>query len=272
VSAGLNTSTSRGFEPWAFGAFTIAAATVGLYLFLGSRPGGAGPVLAYRFGLLVLGWAAAVGMLVALAWSLRRRPVLQRGRVWPLGALGASLWFCSLPIAYPSSHEGKFSATRFELPFEGPARVRYGGEHKTQNPLVFDPARRFGTGFERTGGAPLTVLAPAAGTLRARAPGRGGDALVLCVGEREFLVLEGIDALSCTLESGAEVAQGERLGLAPGVLYAHLQDAPEAGHGEGIPLRYWSYLADGRAAEAGVPVPPQEVARGVAALPPSSGR
>ena len=35
----MSAGPSRRFEPWAFGAFAIAAATAGLYLFLGSRPG-----------------------------------------------------------------------------------------------------------------------------------------------------------------------------------------------------------------------------------------
>lgn len=268
----MSATRRHGFEPWAFGAFAIAAATAGLYLFLGSRPGGAGPVLAYRFGLLGLGWVAAVGMLAALAWSLRRRPVLQRGRAWALGALGASLWFCSLPIAYPSSHEGKFSATPFALPFEGAARVRYGGEHASRNPLVFDPARRFGTGFERAGGSALTVVAPAAGTLLVREPGREGERLVLAVGEHEFFVLEGLDPGSCALVRGDRVVPGARLGLASGLLYAHLQDAPVPGRGEGIPLRYRDYVADGRMAESGVPVPPQALERAAPRGPLPPGR
>lgn len=255
----MSAGARSGFEPWAFGAFVVAGATAGLYLFLGLRPGGAAPVFAYRFGLLIVGWVSAVGMLVALLWSLRRRPVLQRGRAWPLSALAASLWLCSLPIAYPSSHEGKFSPTRFRLPFEGLARVRHGGEQKLQNPLVFDPARRFGTGFEPTGEAPLAVVAPAQASLIERRAGRAGDVLVLAVGEREFFVLEGIDPDSSSCAPGTMLLAGQHLGLASGVLYAYLQDAPGWGEGEGVPLRYWNYRVEGRAAEAGVPVPPQEV-------------
>lgn len=256
----MSAPARRGFEPWAFVAFAVAGLSVGAFVFLGFRTGGAAPVFVYRFGLLFAGWASAVAMLIALIWSLRRRPVLQRGRAWPLAALGASLWFCSLPIAYPSSHEGKFSPTRFTLPFEGPARVRYGGLHKLQNPLLFDPARRFGTAFERSG-EPLIVLAPADGTLLARGAGRLGETLVLQTAPGEYCVLEGLAPGSCGLGTGAAVRTGERLGLASGWLGAHLQDQPEAGAGEGIPMRYWNYQADGRPAESGVPVPPQTVAR-----------
>lgn len=255
----MSTAARTRFEPWAFAAFAVAGATALLFLYLGLRPGGSGPGLAYRYGLLLLGWVAAVGMLVGLLWSLRRRPVLQRGRVWPLTALAATLWFCSLPIAYPSSHEGKFSTTRFRLPFEGPARVLYGGEHAA-NHLQFDPARRFGVGFERSGGT-LDVQAPAAGTVVQRFPGRSGEVLVLATGEREYCVLDGLEARAAALAVGDPVAADEFLGRAEGLLFVHLQDRPEPGAGEGIPMRFFGYRADGRVADAGVPIPPQEVAR-----------
>lgn len=258
----MSAPARRGFEPWAFVAFALAGLCAGAFVFLGLRPGGAAPVFVYRFGLLFAGWAAAVAMLIAMIWSLRRRPVLQRGRAWPLVALGASLWFCSLPIAYPSSHEGKFSPTRFGLPFEGKARVRYGGLHKLQNPLLFDPARRFGTAFERRSES-LEVLAPADGTLLDLAAGRMGDVLVLATGVGEYCVLEGLVPGSCSLTPGSAVRAGERLGSGAAWLSVHLQDRPSPGAGEGIPMRYWNYEADGRTAESGVPVPPQEVSRAV---------
>lgn len=248
------------FESWAWIAFALAAATAGLFLFLGLRPGGSGPVLAYRYGLLLLGWASSVGMLVALLWCLRRRPVLQRGRAWPLSALAASLWFCSLPIAYPSSHEGKFSPTRFRLPFDGVARVRHGGAEARRNHLLFDPARRFGTGFERRDGEALRVVAPARAKWIGRAPGREGEVIVLSTGENEYCVLDGLELDADARAPGASLEAGEPLGRAPGLLFIHLQDRPEPGSGEGIPMRFWDYLADGRAAESGIPVPPQEVA------------
>lgn len=255
----MSAGEKHGFEPWARGAFALGGGTAGLYLYLGLRPGGAAPILAYRYGLLFLGWASAVGMLAGMLWSLRRRPVLQRRRAWALSVLGATLWFCSLPLPYPSSHEGKFSPTRYRLPFEGKARVRYGGEHKAWNPLLFDPARRFGTGFERTGDEPLVVLSPGAGTVRTLGRGRGGEFVVLEIAEREFCVVEGLDEGSIGLAPGATVVPGAALGCASGTLFVHLQDEPEEGHGEGIPMRYWGYSVDGRLAESGVPIPPQEV-------------
>ena len=152
----------RGFEPWAWAAFALGLATVGLLLFLGWRPGGAAPVLAYRWGPLVLGGAAAALLFFALLWCALCRPVLQRGRVAPLAVLAASLWFCSFPLAYPSSHEGHPSQVRFVLPFRGEARVRWGGERHETNRLLFDPSRRFGFCFEPISDEALVVRAPAA--------------------------------------------------------------------------------------------------------------
>ena len=264
-------ATRERFEPWAWAAFALAGSTAGLFAFLGFRTGGAAPVLAYRFGLIVAGWLSAVAMALALAWSLRRRPVLQRGRAWPLAALGLSLWFCSLPIAYPSSHEGKYSPTRFRLPFEGGARVRYGGEHALGNPLVFDPARRFGTAFEKRGAEPLVVSAPADGTLVERRTQGSLEVLALATGAREYCVLAGLAPGTCALAPGSAVRAGARLGTAE-LLFVHLQDRPAPGDGEGIPMRFWNYVVDGRAAEAGVPVPPQEVAAQAAADAGGPGR
>jgi hypothetical protein len=260
------------FEPWAYLAFALAGATAALFLFLGSRPGGELAARAFRWGPLVLGCASAVGMLAALAWCLRRRPILQRGRAWPLLALGTSLWFCSLPIAYPSSYEGRFSTTRFRLPFEGPARVTAGGEDA--NPLLFDPARRFGTVFRSSGDEQtlLPIVAPAAGAVVGRTSTRSGEALVLATAPGEFCVLEGLEPGSCTLEAGASVAAGERIGTASGRLSMHLQDAPAPGRGEGIPMRYWGYRLHGRPAESGVPIPPQEVEHDPAGTVAPSGR
>jgi hypothetical protein len=249
----------KGFEPWAWAAFLLAAGTAGLVLLLGSRPGGRVAVLAYRWGPLSLGAASAALMLGGLIWSLRRRPVLQRRRAWPLALLAASLWFCSLPIAYHSSHEGKFSTTRFRLPFAGSARVHFGGERRATNPLLFDPSRRFGLSFAPGGPGPLAVVAPAAGKVVRLEEGRIGRKLVLVTGEQEFCVLDGLAPESVTVAPGEAVAAGDALGSAAGLFFLHLQDDPEPGSGEGIPLRIWSYRVDGRAVEAGVPIPPQVV-------------
>lgn len=247
------------FEPWAWPAFGLLGASLALFLVMGSRPGGVLAVLAYRWGLFAVGGAAAAAMFLAMAWSLRRRPVLQRGRAWPLTALGISLWLCSLPIPYPSSHEGKPSPVRFRLPFEGEARVLWGGEEKSTNGLVYDPSGRFGTCFELDG--PRAVMAPADGRLVAREQGRYGRRVVLEVAPDAYLVVDGLTTGSEGPDPGAALRAGEPLGQASSKLCVFLMDGPRYGRSEGIPMRFWSYAADGRSIEAGVPIPPQRVAQ-----------
>jgi hypothetical protein len=262
----VNTRAPERFEPWAWCAFALGLATLALFLYLGARPGGETARMAYRYGPLVLGLCAAVFMLGALLHCLRRRPVLQRRRAWPLGVLGATLWFCSLPIAYPSAREGKFSPTRFRLPFEGPARVRHGGEERSSSPFLFDPARRFGVCFEPgASGTPLAVVAPASATLHATFMGPNGPGLVLCPSDGEYCILEGLADLP-GLEIGVELAEGAALGSAPARLLLYLADQPGPGRGEGIPLRFSGYRLSGREVALGVPAAGQELEG------PSAGR
>lgn len=220
--------------------------------------------MAYRYGPLIGGGTAAVFLLGAVIHCLRRRPVLQRRRTWPLASLGVSLWFCSLPIAYPSAHEGKFSPTEFRLPFEGRARVRYGGEERGSNPLLFDPSRRFGLCFEPLApGTLLRVVAPCAGELVSVFEGRAGAGLVLATGADEFCTLEGLD-VAPELPVGTILVPGQVLGQASARLVLALADQPGPGRGEGIPVRFRSYRLGGRPVEVGVPSAGQELEPDVA--------
>lgn len=254
------------FEPWAWFAFALALGTAALFLYLGTRPGGEAARAAYRYGPLVGGGAAAVFLLGALIHCLRRRPVLQRRRTWPLAALGVSLWFCSLPIAYPSAHEGKYSPTAFRLPFEGAARVRFGGEERRSNPLLFDPSRRFGLCFEPLAPErPLRVVAPCAGELVAVFEGRTGVGLVIRSGPQEYCTLEGLDGPP-EAEVGAVLAPGQGLGRTSARLVLALADQPGPGRGEGIPVRFRDYRLEGREVELGVPTAGQALE-----APPADG-
>ncbi|MEQ1894728.1 MAG: hypothetical protein ABL998_19470 [Planctomycetota bacterium] len=255
----MNARAPERFEPWAWCAFALGLATLGVWLYLGSRPGDEAARLAYRYGPLVLGLCAAVFMLGALLFCLRRRPVLQRRRAWPLAVLGATLWLCSLPIAYPSAHEGKYSATRFRLPFEGAGRVLYGGEERARNPFLFDPSRRFGVCFEpAASGAALLVVAPCAATLEAVFEGPTGHGVVLRTAGAEFPVLEGLAEIPA-FEVGAEILEGTALGHAAARLTMYLADEPGPGRGEGIPQRFSGYRLAGREVALGVPAAGQEL-------------
>ncbi len=261
------TADAEGFEPWARVAFGLGGATLALYLYLGLRPGGAGPVLAYRYGPLVLGGAAALLLLGAIAWSLYRRPALRRRRAVPLAVLAACVWWCSFPLAYPSSHAGHPSRVSLSLPFAGERRVRFGGEQRARNPLLLDPSRRFAVTFDPPLEGESGVLAPAGGRVVARETDeRAGHArLVIAVAPGEYLVLEGLDPAALTHDEGAELARGAPLGRSIGPLCVFLQDGERIGRSEGVPFAFTEYLADGRAIRSGSPVPPERVRNAAAA-------
>lgn len=255
----MKSAGAERFETWAWFAFALGAVTLALFLYLGARPGGERAHDLYRYGPLALGGAAAVFLLGAMFHCLRRRPVLQRRRVWPLAVLAGALWFCSLPIAYPSPREGKYSATRFRLPFEGAARVRHGGEDPSGSPFLFDPARRFGVSFEPVGsGASLPVVAPCDGTVHGLFDGPRGRGIVLRAAGEEYCILEGL-AQCADLAPGDAVPAGAPLGRASALLALYLADRGEPGRGEGIPLRFSDYRLGGRAVAIGVPVAGQEL-------------
>ena len=113
---GRGVTSSEAFEPWAHAAFALAGLTALVFLLLGLRPGGSFPVFLHARGLLLLGLASGLFLALALGWSVLRRPVFQRGRPKAFLALAASLWACSFPLAYPSSHAGHPSRVAFRLP------------------------------------------------------------------------------------------------------------------------------------------------------------
>ena len=271
-------------ERWPFAVFALAAATLAVFVYLGARPGGRGPILAYRYGPPALGILNALALGVALVWSALRPPLVRPRRVAAWTAAGAGLWLCSLPLAYPSSHDGHPSAVRFRLPFDGEWTVRWGGERHATNALVLSPGRRYGFDFVRGDGADpegsvgAPVLAPAEGEVVAveqsladdlGASSEGGPAsawgnhVVLRVAAQEFLVLGGLQQGSVGVVPGERVRAGQELArvgrsalsrVSPAPhLAVHLQDAPEPGRGEAIPMRFFAYESGGHEVEAGIP-------------------
>jgi hypothetical protein len=261
-------SAPRGFEAWTRLALALAALVVLLHVVHGSRPGGLFAIRLYQLGPIALGLASALLLVLGIAWCLLRPPPLQRGRLSGLLALAAALWLCSYPLPYPSSHADHPSAVPFRLPFRGEWTTRWGGDRRSANALVLTPGSRYGFEFVPGEGAPRAVLAPAAGQVVAvdAPPGDEGEErgagrrVVLAVAEGEYLVLAGLGAGALRVAPGQRVAAGEPLGeLADGAtaaLRVFLQDAPERGRGEGIPMEFHGYVADGFAIEAGTPLGP----------------
>jgi len=241
-------------EPWSWGAFGITAAIVATTLFLGARPGGELPVRVYLLGPTVLGLVAALWLVVGVLLAVRRPPTFQRRRLAAFLALAAGFWWCSFPLAYPSSFEGHPSRTALRLPFEGRWRVRWGGESREENAYVLQPARRFAVHFEPLDGE-RTVLAPAPGEVLALAPVEGAPArarLELRLAGGEVLVLETAAPLAAAV--GEALLPGRVLGQADDFGVAlHLQDGAKNAFREGIPMRFEGYTADGKPVRRGAP-------------------
>jgi len=254
-----------GFEPWAWVAFALGALVGATFLYLGLRPGGRGPILAYTLGLPILGTAAGLWMAVGMIWSVLHRPVLQRGRLKALVTGAASVWVCSLPIAYPSSHEGRPSPLAFRLPFEGELDVRWGGLEREENALIFDPARCYGVVFELPEEGGVVARTPVAGVLRSwveTEPEGGVRSAVLEVAEQRFLVVAGLGG-EAPVPPGSSLAAGTPLGPALGpTLTVHLEDRPEPGTGEGVPFFFRDYRVGEALRERGVPLRGERVGTG----------
>ena len=251
---GAQGDDARGFEPWSLFAFGwIGLAALGL-VYLGSRPGGGGPIWVFTTGFRVLGLVAAAALALALVWCVLRKPVLQRGRLPALLSLAGVLWLTSFPLAFPSSHEGHPSRVTFRLPFDGEWKVGHGGNEREQNLLIHHPARRFGWLFDPPSpGAP--VVSPASGEIEFAGP----TGWVLRVAEGEYLVLEGVE-LDPGSVVGERVNAGDPVGRAGehGVIL-FLQDGAIPATGEGIPLRFSAVRVDGRDFSDSIPVRGQRV-------------
>lgn len=258
-------------EAWALGAYGLAGLFALLLLYLGMRPGGHGPILAWTYGLQVVPLLAFALVVAGAITAFRRKPVLRPGRKLPFLLLLLLVGAGGLELPYPSSHEGHESGICFRLPFRAPKEgewtVFWGGETREQSLLsAYTASRRYGLdlvvakdGATSRAGRFLVVgedvLAPCDGDVV-----RAGRTVVLRVAEGEFLFLGNVDP---AVAIGQRSKKGERVGsvAADGAsrftpephLEIHLQDTPEDGTGEPIPWRFCDYAADGRVVEKGLP-------------------
>lgn len=131
-------------ELWTWASLSVFAAFVFTLFYLGSRPGGTGPIWAYVWGRTILGLVALGLLLVGVVLSAIRRPFLQRRRGRGFVGLALVIGLANVRLPYPSSHEGHPSPIPFRLPVAGPWQVYWGGEGKDDNMLGgFFPDRRW---------------------------------------------------------------------------------------------------------------------------------
>jgi len=291
VKGGVETHGASGdvrTELWVRLAWAPLIAIAAAFLYLGSRPGGTGPLFVYKPGLTLIGLASLLLFVWGLVVSFRRRPLIQGRRLRAFSVVVFSLLASSYPLPYPSSREGRPSRVEFKLPVEGEWVVRWGGDGKEGNILAaLFPGQRWGMHLVREvdgvtcmgDGAKAedhhcfgeSVFAPASGVVvrvvEGQAPSGSslpfGDHLVIEVAEGEFLFLTQLLPGSLRPEVGDEVEQGELLARVGGSgcprvspmphLGLHLQTSPEPMKGEGIPWEFRDYSVAGVHVAEGLP-------------------
>jgi hypothetical protein len=224
-------------------AFALLAALVSLTFYLGLRPGGRGPILAYSMGRDLLALAALLTGFVGVVSSLVNRPLARRGRLPAFASLVVVIGVTSYDFPYPSSHEDHPSSICFRLPFDGEWTVFWGGEEKEENRLAaYFADRRWGLDLVVTrdgksrAGSDLDLLSYYAYGREVLAPADGevvrvvdgihdtqpgmlersveplGNHVVIRVAPEQFLFLAHLKAGSIPVREGQAVRRGEVVG------------------------------------------------------------
>lgn len=292
-SAPANSALSSRRRPdwWIYVTGLLLTLQIVFFIVPHLAPGKAG-FACWMFGSdRLLWWMVGTAlMLVAIIWSLWRRPIWRR---WRLAGLGAIVLLGLSPAAfqvYPSSYDDRPSEIPFRLPLDGPITVGWGGSTPAVNYHVVAADQRWaydllvtrdgkthrgeGLTCEEYYCYGLPVLASADGVVEAVFDGEadapvgvlggftlaGGNQVVLRVAPGQFLFLCHLKRGSLTVKQGDSVAAGQTLGLVGNSgntsephLHIHLQDSPQPHLGEGIPLYFHNYRADGQLIPRGIP-------------------
>lgn len=200
-----------------------------------------------------------------------------------------------LPMAAPSAHLNYETKARFRLPFEGAWHVFWGGREIEQNYHAIDAGQRFALdllvlkdGRSHAGDpavlenyhcwnrpilAPAdAVVASAVDTLPDQKIGQtdprnpAGNHVVLDFGNGEYGFLAHLKQGSVRVAKGDRVTAGTEIGRCGNSgntsephLHFHLQNSPLFGQGEGLPVQFLNYLADGTLVERGEPTKGQVI-------------
>jgi hypothetical protein len=276
---------------WQYAALILAFLQISFALIPRLHPGKVGMFCWYLGSDPIIWWfLTSVIFLGAITWSIRRRPFWSGWRFAGYGLLAA---LAASPLTYrvyPSSHDHSPSLIRFRLPLDGPITVGWGGGTPDVNYHVIAPDQRWaydllvtvdgathsgdGRRWENYYIYARPVLAPAAGRVYGvfdRDPdmpigqlGGGrvpcGNHVVLEVAPSQFVFLCHLKPRSVVVKAGDTVVPGQVLARAGNSgntsephVHIHLQDSPEMGISEGIPLYFHGYRTNGQFVERGMP-------------------
>src|SRR5688500_14307834 len=224
---------------WLYFVALLLALQLSSFLIAQMRPGLMGAVLwaiaSDRVLWLGLGM---IFLVVAIAFSLWRRPFWNHWRALGLGSIVALMVSTFMYRVYPSSYDERPSEVRFRLPLDGPILVGWGGATPDVNYHVVAPDQRWAydllvakDGKTHAGDGTqladyycygLPVLAPADGQVAAILDGQpdqpigamggmppGGNQIVIEVAPRQFLCLCHLGRGTITVNEGDRVAQGQ---------------------------------------------------------------
>ena len=263
---------------WIYGVPVAGALHGALLVAVSMRPGRLGIIL-WRWGPATLIMLTSVLLVGALMSAWRSRRTLNAARVTGFAGLIVLVGCFGLYSAYPSSYDRTPSRLGFLLPMDGPVTVAWGGASLYVNYHVLSPAERWAYDLlitrdgrsHRGDGSNLadyfaygrSVRAPVAGRVVAvengepdlaphrwkRKPGVGNH-VVVQVGPREFLFIAHLRNGSIGVTRGQWIAAGQVIGLVGNSgntsephIHLHLQDAPVADEGEGIPFYFSNYTS-----------------------------
>lgn len=253
-------------------------------------------LIVYYFAPFFIAIIAVIFFIVGVIRSIRKKPYLGAYRL--IGLLG--LLFFPLSYfyradyagtffnAYPSSHDGKISEVKFEIPIDTTLTVAWGGKSLNENYHVTEPDQRWAydlfvmrDGFSFKGDSTnlanyfcygLPIIAPADGkimevvdTMPDMAIGDlseesypNGNYIVLKVAENEYLLLCHLKPNSIKVKVGEFVKQGKEIASVgnsghTSEPHLHIQLQDDISYGEGIPLYFYNYIANGKLVPKGIP-------------------
>lgn len=285
-------ATRRGLrlEWWHYVATVFLAIEVLLAAVPRLRPGKLG-MFCWYFGMDLYLWGGLAGLILILAllWSLWRRPVWRRSRVLGVGLLVVMAAMPFTYATYPSGNANYRSKIRFRVPFDGPVTIGWGGNTSDVNYHVVAPDQRWAYDILMQGEDGKTyrgdrekvenyliydkpVLAPAAGIVIDAVDGLpntqingsdvfnpSGNHVDLGVAPGEVLHLAHLKPGSVRVKAGDRVSAGQEIGRVGNSgntsephLHIHLQDGP-GDLREGLPLSFSGYRSGGRFVERGMP-------------------
>ena len=273
---------------WVRLTLVVALAHAALLAVVHARPGLIAVVVWWIWPPLA-GLAVVALLIVALrsSWQSRMTPTGdQLVGFTLLIAISAAL---ATFRTYPSSHDHRPSDVSFRLPLDGPVTVAWGGSTRASNYhavipdqrwaydlLVTENGRSFrgnGTRLEDYFVYERPVLAPADAVVFRVRDGEPdedighwqvrrttGNHVILQVASHEFLFIAHLQRGSIVVTPGERVRPGQTIGRVGNSgnasephVHLHLQDTPTPYLGEGIPLHFSNYRADGRQVDRGMP-------------------